>query len=121
MGAADFAHWESNENHWAYYGLGCYQCFYSAARQGFGVFFFPSFPHGSVIASSGGLIRHFGALYSFVNTRRQGKFCLITHGNVGAGWLRGCIVIDCTPYMLIMKKKSRDFRSRRFPKWKNQL
>lgn len=39
-GAADFAHWESNENHWAYYGLGCYQSFYTAARQGFGVFFF---------------------------------------------------------------------------------
>lgn len=39
-GAADFAHWESNENHWAYYGLGCYQWFYTAARQGFGVFFF---------------------------------------------------------------------------------
>ncbi len=40
-GAADFAHWESNKNHWAYYGLGCYQWLYAAARQGFGVFFFP--------------------------------------------------------------------------------
>lgn len=34
-----------------------------------GYFFFSSIPHGSVIASSGGLIRHFGGLYSFVNTR----------------------------------------------------
>lgn len=64
--------------HWVYYGLGCYQWFYAAAHQGFGVFFSPSIPHGSVIASSGGLIRHFGGLYSFVNTRHQGKFCLIT-------------------------------------------
>lgn len=43
-----------------------------------GYFFSSSFPHGSVIASSGGLIRHFGGLYSFVNTSHQGKFCLIT-------------------------------------------
>lgn len=78
MGAADFAHWESNENHWAYYGLGCYLYFNSAARRGFGAFSSPSSPRGSVIASSGGLIRHFSAVYSFVNTRRQGKFCLIT-------------------------------------------
>ncbi len=41
-------------------------------------YFFSSIPHGSVIASSGGLIRHFGGLYSFVNTSHQGKFCLIT-------------------------------------------
>lgn len=74
-GAADFAHWESNENHGVYYGLGCYQWFYAAARQGVGVFFPPSVPHGGVIASRGGLIRHFGGLYSFVH---QGKFCLIT-------------------------------------------
>lgn len=40
-GAADFAHWESNENHGVYYGLGCYQWFYAAARQGVGVFFSP--------------------------------------------------------------------------------
>lgn len=38
-------------------------------------FFPPSVPHGGVIASRGGLIRHFGGLYSFVH---QGKFCLIT-------------------------------------------
>lgn len=62
-GAADFARWESNENHWAYYGLGCYQCFYAAAHQRLGVYFFPPLlPHGSAIASSGGLIRHFGGL-----------------------------------------------------------
>lgn len=78
-GAADFSHWESNENHWAYYGLCCYQWFYTAARQGFGVFsFLPLSPHGSVIALSGGLIRHFGGLYPFVNTSHRGKFCLIT-------------------------------------------
>lgn len=53
--------------------------FYAAARQGFGVFFpLHSIPHGSMIASSGGLIRHYGGLYSLVNTRHRGKFCLIT-------------------------------------------
>lgn len=36
------SHWEANENHWAHYGLCCYQWFYTAAHQGFGLFFFSS-------------------------------------------------------------------------------
>lgn len=65
--------------HWVYYGLDCYQCFTLLYAKDLGVFFCsPRIPHGSVIASSGGLIRHFGGLYSFVSTRHQGKFCLIT-------------------------------------------
>lgn len=75
-----------------------------------------------MIASSGGLIRHFGGLYSFVNTRHQGKFCVITLWLCG-GWMVAGVYCNRL-YVLHAdseKIKSRDLISRHFPKSKVAL
>lgn len=120
--AADFSHWESNENHWAYYDLGCYQWFYTAARQGSGVFSFSLYSSWECDSLKWWINQTFWWLVFFSEYKAPGQvlfdYSVVMRGLDGCG---GCIVINCTPCMLIMGEKgeeTRDLSSRHLSKSK---
>lgn len=95
--------------HWVYYGPGCYQCLYAAARKGFwGIFFFffsPLCSSWECDSLKWWINQTFWWLVFFCEYKAPGQvlfdYFVVMFGGV-VGWLLGCVVIDCTPRMLIM-------------------
>lgn len=62
--------------------------------------FLPLSPYENAIASSGGLIRHFGG-FSEHKPLGQVRFDYSMVMS-GSGWLQGCVVKECRPYMVVI-------------------